>query len=154
RHHDGVFVGIDLGNDDPALAAEQVAHRSRIGEVSTVAGEGDPDVGGGPVAVVGQALHEYRHSPGCIAFVEHCLPVGTYGFSPGPALDGAVDVVVGNRGALCLLDGVEEGRVAGGVASADAGGNFDVLHHFCEEFAPLRIVGSLLVLGRRPFRVS
>src|SRR5699024_11980969 len=86
--------------------------------------------------------------------VQTCaLPISS-GFDPGPAFHGAVDVVVGNRGALCFLDGVEESRVAGRVASADAGGYFDVLHHFGEEFAPLRIVGSLLVLGRRPFRVS
>ncbi len=44
------------GGDDQALLAEQVPHRSGLAQVAPSPGERGADVGGGPVAVVGEDL--------------------------------------------------------------------------------------------------
>src|SRR5205823_1457718 len=125
-----------------------------VGEAPAVAGERDPDLGGGAVAVVGQALDQDRHAVRAVSLVRHRLPVGTAGLLAGAALDRPVDVVVGYRVLLGLLDRVVQGRVAGRVAAADTGGHLDVLDQAGEELAALGVDDRLLVLGSRPLRVA
>src|SRR5262249_40926712 len=72
----------------------------------------------------------------------------------GAALDGPLDVVVGHRALLGLLDGVVQRRVAGRVTAAVAGGNLNVLDQLGEHLAAFGVQGGLLVLGRRPFTVA
>ena len=105
---------VGLGHDHDALAVEQVGHRAGVGHRAAVAGHRDPHLGGGPVAVVGQALDEHGDAVRAVALVHDRLVVGAAGLGAGPALDRAVDVVVGDRGLLGLLDRVVERRVAVG----------------------------------------
>src|SRR4029453_9695574 len=97
---------------------------------------------------------EHRPPPRGIAPGGDGLPVGTTRLGPGAPFHGAVDVVVGNRGLLGLLDGVVEGGVASGVAAAAAGGYLDVLDELGEELAPPGVDYSLLVLRGRPLGVA
>src|SRR5690606_16066907 len=124
EHHleEGVLLrSRRLGDDDDPLAVEEVRDRARVGEAPTVAGQGRPDLGRGAVAVVGEALDEQGDTAGRIALVGDRLVVGRSGLVPGAALDGTVDVVVGDRGLLGLLDRIEEGRVARRVGTPGAG---------------------------------
>src|SRR5206468_2867144 len=84
------------------------------------------------------------------ALVGDRLVVGATGLEPGATLDGPVDVVVGDRGLLRLLDGVVERRVAGRVTAARASRDLDVLDQLGEELAALGVDAGLLVLRRRP----
>lgn len=74
---------VALGDDDDALAVEEVRDRARVGHGTAVAGHGDADVGGGAVAVVGEALDEHRDAVGAVALVHDGLVAGAAGF-PGP----------------------------------------------------------------------
>src|SRR6202012_2231440 len=116
-----------LVDDDDTLAVEQVRHRARVGQGPAVAGERDPYVGGGPVPVVGQAPGQNRAPAGGIALVGDVLVGGAAGLLAGPAPDGPVDVVVGDRALLGLLDGVVQRRVTRRVTAAGPGRYFDVL---------------------------
>ena len=143
-----------LGTMHDALAAEQVRHAARVGERAAVAGQRDADLGGGAVAVVGQALDEYRDAARPVALVGDRLVVGAAGVDARPAAYRAVDVVVGHRVALGLGDRVGEGRVAGHVTAAGAGRDLDVLDQLGEQLAAPGIDDGLLVLRRRPFGMA
>src|SRR5215467_2670499 len=82
------------------------------------------------------------------------MPVCGAALQAGAALDGTVDVVVGYRTLLRLLDGVVEGRVAGRVTATGARGDLDVLDQLGEHLAALGVDDRLLVLGGRPFGVA
>src|SRR6202000_3148526 len=124
------------------------------GRGPAVAGERDPDVGGGPVAVVGQALDQDRDPAGGIALVGDVLVGGAAGLLAGPAPDGPVDVVVGDRALLGLLDGVVQRRVVRRVTAAGPGRYFDVLDQLGEKLAALGVDHCLLVLSGRPLGVA
>ena len=128
-----------LRHDHDALAVEQVGHRARVGHRAAVAGHRDAHLGGGAVAVVGQALDEHRDAVGAVALVHDRLVVGAAGLQAGAALDRALDVVVRDRGLLRLLDGVVERRVAGRVAAAGPRRDLDVLDQLGEQLAALGV---------------
>src|SRR6185503_20031230 len=118
-----------------------------------VARQRGADVGGGPVAVVGQALDEDGDAVGSVALVHDGLVVRPAGLLAGTALDRPVDVVVGDRVLLGLLDRVEQGRVAGHVTAIGARRDLDVLDQAGEQLAAPSVNNRLLVLGRRPLGV-
>lgn len=138
RQHVVLGQAVLLQRDD-ALAGEQVGHRPGVGHVAAVAGDGHPDLARRPIAVVGQAFDQDRDAVGPIALVHDRLVVGATGLLARAALAGPLDVVVGHRGLLRLLDGVIQGRVAGGVTAAGAGGDLDVLDQPGEFLAAARL---------------
>ncbi|MNW55255.1 hypothetical protein D3C74_329030 [compost metagenome] len=152
--HHVVLGGALLGDHDDALAGEQVGHRARVRELAPVARERDADLRGGTVLVVREALDQDRDAARAVALVHDRLVVGAAGFLARAALEGAVDVVVGDRGLLGLLDGVEERGVTGEVPAARAGRDLDVLDELGEQLAALGVDHGLLVLGRSPLGVS
>src|SRR5581483_7548938 len=133
---------------------EQVAHRAGVGHRAAVAGERHPDVGCGPVAVVGQALHENRHPAGPVALVGDVLVLGAAGLLAAAPLDRPVDVVVRDRVLLRLLDRVVEGRVAGRVTTAGPRRDLNVLDQLGEQLAALCVDHCLLVLSGGPLGVA
>src|SRR4051794_8352044 len=154
-HEHGVLVhAVGLGHHDAALAGEEVGDRPGVGHRPAVAGHGGADLHGRPVLVVGEALDEDGDAAGGVALVGDALVVDAAGLGAGPSLDRAVDVVVGHRALLRLLDGVEQRRVAGGVPTAGAGRDLDVLDQLGEELAALGVDAGLLVLRRRPLGVA
>src|SRR5919112_4748339 len=154
-HEHGVLVdGVRPRHHDDALGGEQVGDRTGVGHRPAVAGHRRADLHGRPVLVVGQALDEDGDPAGRVALVGDGLVVHAAGLGARPALDRAVDVVVGHRRLLRLLDGVEQRRVAGGVTAARAGRDLDVLDELGEELAALGVDRGLLVLRRRPLGVA
>ena len=137
-----------------ALAAEHPLHRAGVGHGAAVPGDGDPDVGGGAVPVVGEALDEQGDAGRTVRLVHQRLVVGPPALGAGTALDRPVDVVVGDRALLGLLDGVVEGRIAGRIATAHPRSDLDVLDQLREQLAAPCVDHRLLVLGGRPFGVS
>src|SRR3954470_4636713 len=142
------------GDDDHALAGEEVGHAVRVGKGAAVAGQRGADLRRRPVAVVGEALDQHRDAVRAVALVHDRLILGAAGLGTGAALDGAVDVVVGHRTLLRLLDGVVERRVASRVAAAGARRDLDVLDELGEHLAALGVDDRLLVLRRGPFGVA
>src|SRR5690606_13241616 len=128
----------------------QVGDAAGVSERAAVAGQRGPYVRGGPVPVVGEALDQHRDAVGPVPLVHHGLVVGTASLLAGAALDGPVDVVVGNGVLLRLLDGVVERGVAGRITATRPGGHLDVLDQTGEELAAAGVDHGLLVLGRRP----
>ena len=112
------------------------------------------DLHRGPVLVVGEALDEHRDAGGAVALVHDRLVLRAAGLRAGAALDRAVDVVVGDRRLLGLLDGVVERRVAGDVTAAHPGRDLDVLDQLGEHLAALGVDDGLLVLRGRPLGVA
>ncbi|GMA33860.1 hypothetical protein GCM10025876_00640 [Demequina litorisediminis] len=116
-----------LGNDHLALAGEEVSDRTGVGERAVVAGQRGADLHGGAVAVVGEALDQHGHAVGSVALVHDGFVLRATGLQARATLDGAVDVVVGDRRLLRLLDRVKQRGVSGGVSTTRAGRDFDVL---------------------------
>ena len=112
------------------------------------------DVRAGAVAVVGGRLHEQRHAARAVALVEDRLQRLGVGALAGALGDGALDVVLGHRGVLGLLDGQPERRVALGVAAALLGGHRDGARELGEELAAARVDDRLLVLDPRPLGMT
>src|SRR5215218_5388776 len=154
-HEHGVLVdGVRPRHHDDALAGEQVGDRAGVGHRPAVAGHRRADLHGRPVLVVGQALDEDGDTAGGVALVGDRLVVDATGLETGTALHRAVDVVVGHRALLRLLDGVEQRRVARRVTAAGARRDLDVLDQLGEELATLGVDAGLLVLRRRPLGVA
>src|SRR5215475_6894263 len=145
---------VGLGDEHHPLAMEQVGDRARVGHRPPVAGERGPHVGGGPVPVVGEALHQHRNAAGRIPLVGDVLVGGAARLQPGAAADRPVDVVVRYRALLRLLDRVVQGGVAGRVGAAGARRHLDVLDQLGEKLAAPGVHDRLLVLGRRPLRMA
>src|SRR6185503_18157649 len=118
-----------------ALAVEQVRDGARVGHGPAVAGEGGPDVGGGPVPVVGEALHQHGHPAGRVALVGHRLVLGATRLQPGATADRPVDVLVRDRVLFGLLDRVVQGGVAGRVGAAGTRRHLNVLDQLGEKLA-------------------
>ena len=149
-----VLAVLRVGHDHDALAVEQVGHRARVGQRAAVAGHRGADLHRGAVPVVGEALDEQRDAVGAVALVHDRLVVRAAGLGARAALDRAVDVVVGDRGLLGLLDRVVERRVAGRVTAAHPGRDLDVLDQLGEHLAAPGVDDRLLVLGGRPLGVA
>src|SRR6185312_3800454 len=143
-----------LAHQHHALAVEQVRDRTGVGHGPAVAGERGPHVGGGAVPVVGEALHQNRDPARGIALVGHVLVGGPATLQAGAAADRAVDVVIGDRALLRLLDRVVQGGVAGRVGPPGASRHLDVLDQLGEKLATPGVHERLLVLGRRPLRMA
>src|SRR4051794_28843943 len=143
-----------LLHHDHALAVEQVGHRAGVRQRAAVAAERGAHVRGGPVPVVGQALHQHRDTTGAVALVGDVLVLGAAGLGPAAAADGPVDVVVRDRALLGLLDGVVQCRVARRVAATGARGDLDVLDQLGEHLAAPGVDHRLLVLGGGPLGVA
>src|SRR5262249_31868943 len=137
-----------------ALAGEQVGHRAGVGHVPTVAGHRDAHLAGGAVAVIGQALDQPRAAVGSVALVGDGLVVGATGLLACATLAGPLDVVVGHRVLLGLLDGVVQRGVTAGVAATDARGHLDVLDQSSEVLAAAGVDNGLLVLGGSPLGMA
>src|SRR6185312_2133831 len=95
---DVVLGQVLRGQRDDALAGEQVGDRARVGDGAAVARDGQADLGGGAVLVVGQALDEQRRALRTAGLVDDLGVVDDLTGQAGAALDGTVDVVVGDRG--------------------------------------------------------
>src|SRR5918994_4382835 len=150
--HDAVLVGPVAQDDQQAAPVEEVGDAAGVGQAAATLGDHVADVGGGPVAVVGQGLDHYRHPAGGVRLVGGQLQALAAELAGAP-LGGPVDGVVGHRVVLGLLDGVGQGRVALGVAAALAGRDLDRPDQLGEQLAPPGVLGALLVLDRRPLRV-
>ncbi len=101
--------------------------------------------------VVGEALDQQRDAVRAVALVHDGLVVDRLARDARAALDGAVDVVVGDRGLLGLLHRVDRRRVAGRCRrrrSCAATSMF--LMSLANDFARRRVDDRLLVLRRRP----
>src|SRR5699024_6726014 len=147
---DIVLLELSLLEEDLPLAREQVRHGSRIAHVAAIAGHGRPDLPGGAVPVVRQALDEQRHAVRTVALVQDRLPLGTARLLTGASFARALDVVGRDGVLLSLLDGVVQRRVPGRVTTARPGGHLDVLDEFGEELAALGVDRRLLVFGGGP----
>lgn len=139
---------------DLALALEVEGHGAGGGQGAVALGQGGTDFGGRTVAVVGKAFDDEANAGRSVALVDDVFVVGGAVFSTGTTLDGTSDVVGRHGGLLGLVDGIVQGRVAVRVATAEAGGDFDVLDELGEELAALGVDGGLLVLGGRPLGMT
>ena len=135
---DVVLGGALGGDDDDALAREVVGDAAGVGHGAAVAGHERAHLGGGAVLVVGEALDQQGDAVGAVALVHDGRVLDGLAGEAGAALDGAVDVVVRDRGLLGLLHGVDEGRVAGEVGAAHLGGDLDVLDELGERLRTAR----------------
>ena len=115
---------------------------------------GQAHLGGCPVLVVGKALDQQGRTLRSAGFVHDLGVVHDLTGETGAALDGTVDVVVGDRSLLGLGDGELQARVAGQVRSTHAGSNFDVLDQFRERLCTPAVNDGFFVLGGRPFGVA
>src|SRR5699024_8656021 len=140
-----------LVDADDAHAGEHVGLRAGVGYGAVVAGHRGAHLAGGPVHDVGQALDEDRDTARAVTLVHDGLPVGPARLLTGAALARTLDVVVGHRGLLGLLDRVEQRGVTGRVPASHPRRHLDVLDQLGEHLAALGVVRRLLVLGRRPF---
>ena len=150
RREDVVFGRALGGNDDHALAREVVRDTARVGHGAAVAGHQRAHLGGGAVLVVGQTLDEQCDPVRAVALVHDGRVLDGLTGEPRAALDGAVDVVVRDRGLLRLLHGVDEGRVAREVGTAHLRGDLDVLDQLGERLGSACVDDRLLVLRRCP----
>src|ERR1035437_1277643 len=141
-----------VGEDD-ALALEDPAHRTLLGDVAAVAGEDAADLRRGAVAVVGQGIDHDCHPAGPVALVAKLLVLDAT-LLAGATLDGAVDVVGGHVDLAGLLDSEAETEVGGGVSPTLLGSDRDLSGHLRENGALFGVGGRLLVLDRRPLGVS
>src|SRR5699024_10116384 len=149
-----VLGGALLGDQDHALTVEQVGHRTGITHAATVTGDGHAHLGSGPVAVVGQTLHEYGDPAGGVTLVHDGLPIGATRFLTGTTLAGTFDVVQRDRTLLRLLDRVVERRVPLGVPTPETSGHLHVLDQLGEELAALGVDDGFLVFGGSPLGVA
>ena len=146
-----VAVAVD---DDHAAFLEDPGDRAGLAEAAVVLGEGVAHLGAGAVAVVGQRLDQDRRAAGPVALEEDPLDRLGVGADAGAAVDRPLDVVLRHRGVAGLLDRRRQGRVAVGVAAAIARRDGDRPRQLGEELAALGVGGALLVLDRRPLRMS
>src|SRR5258708_1099171 len=81
-------------------------------------------------------------------------PVAADARPPGAPFDGAVDGVGGHVALTGFLHRQSEAEVGGGVATALLRRHRDLTRHLGEDRALASVGGRLLVLDRRPLRVS
>ena len=145
---------VDLFDADDTLAAEVVGDAAGVTHGAAVAGHDRSDICCCTVLVVGQALDQERYSPGRVALVNDGLVVDRDTELARATLDRGVDVRIGNRGLLGLLNGVNERRVAREVGAAHLGRDLDVLDQLGEGLRATLVLDRLLMLGSRPFGVA
>jgi hypothetical protein len=119
-----------------------------------VLGEQVADLRARAIAVVGGGRDQQRDAARAVALVEDGLQRVGVSSLARPLGDGALDVVLGHRGVLGLLDGEREGRVALGVPSPVLGGHRDGARELREELAAARVDDRLLVFDPRPLGMT
>ena len=117
-------------------------------------GEEVADLRARAVAVVGRRRDEQRDAARAVALVEDGLQRLGVGALAGALGDRALDVVLGHRGVLGLLDGEPERRVGVGVPAPVLGGHRDGARELREELAAARVDDRLLVLDPRPLGMT
>src|SRR6266540_3520730 len=137
-----------------ALAREHPRGAPRIAEASAVPGERIADVLAGSVTVVGEGLHDERHSSGAIALVRDLLVAGPAAQLARSALDGAVDVVPWHGCIPGLVHRRSQRRVAVDAAPALLGRDLHGSEQLGERVAALGIRRRLLSLDRAPLGMS
>jgi len=110
-------------------------------------------IGHGADLVVGEAVDHHRCAANAVAlvaafFIGHAFKLA------GAALDRVLDVVLGHRLGLRLVDRQPQTRVGREVAAAHLGRDRDFLDQFGEHLAPLGVLTALAVLDVGPFRVT
>src|SRR5581483_9532090 len=141
-----------LHHDQP-LPLEHPGDRADLGHVPAVLREAVPDLGRGPVLVVGQHLHQQGDAAGRVALVHH-LFVRLAGQLAGALLDRPLEGVGGHVDRLRLLHGRLQAHVALRVAAAHPRGGGDLPDQLREELPALLVVLRLLTLDLRPFRMA
>ena len=112
-----------------------------------------PHVGHGACRVVGHRLDHDRDAARTVRFVQHFDVVHAFQFARA-LLDGAVDVVLGHRHRLRIIDGRTQPGIAAGITSAQLGGHGDFADQPREERTALVVRGGLGALDRFPFTMS
>ena len=118
-------------------------------------GEGGTDIGGGAVAVVGQAVDVDGDTGGTVALVHDVLVDGGIGTRTKGLIDSRLDLVLRHGLSLSLGNGSgEAGVVLGQRVAAETGSNGDVAAELGEEGGTLGVLRALTMLGCGPLRVS
>src|SRR4051794_5907042 len=153
RQHVVLPIAGAVDGDDAALL-EDPGNRSGLPEAAVVLAEGEPDVRGRAVAVVGERFDQDRRSAGPVALEVDLLDRVGVGARAGAAVDRPLDVLLGHRGVLRLLHGGRQGRIAVDVPPAVAGGDDDRPGQLREQLAPFCVGRALLVFDRGPLRMT
>ena len=112
-----------------------------------------PQVGGGTVTVIGQAIDNDGNTAGAVAFIYEGFIIAVV-LCAGGLFDGALDVIVGHVGGLRLCDGIGKAGVCGGVGAALFNDHNDLSCHFGKDLGTLGIGLALFVLNIMPFGMS
>ena len=133
-----------------AAVLEQVAHAAGFAEVAAVLAEGQANLGGGPVAVVGEGLDQHRHPAGAVALVAHLgKGIGTAAALARALGDRPLDVGAWDPRRLGLLDRCAQLEIGGGIGPAP-GGHGDLAAQAGEHRAALGIHHGLGALDLGP----
>ena len=140
-----------LLDHDLALALEHVGNRAGSAQVAARMRECRAHVGGSAVAVVGQGLAVNGDAAGTVALVHDGFVVRGVLARTESLVDGGLDLVLGQRVALGLLDGGGQRRVVVGVRVATLlGCNGDVARQLGEQGGALSVLRGLAVFRGCP----
>src|SRR5829696_5575389 len=146
--HELVFVHRTFGDQDDALALEEVGYGAARPQLAAVLGEDVPDVRRRPIPVVREDLDEHGYSAGGVALVGDPLERLGVGACAGALVYGALDVVVRHVGFFGLRNREPERRVHLRVSPALAGRDRYRPTEFAEERPPLGVGRAFLALDR------
>src|SRR5437868_6898341 len=116
-----------------------------------ILGENAADLGRSAVFVVGGGLYDDRHPARTVTLVNDLFVVGSIEALARPALDRALNVVVGHALGASGLDRAAQARIPGRISSAAPGRDRDFLRKLAKELTALRVDRSLETLYLRPF---
>ena len=150
--HDDVLVGPGTVADD-ALLAEHIGYGAVGAEIAAMLGEGVSHLGGGPVAVVGHAVDDDRHTGRAIALVSDLVVIAVV-VTAGAAFDRAIDRIVGHIGAAGLVHRQSQARIRFDIATTLFRRHRHLADQLGPQLPPLFIVGCLLVLDIGPLAVT
>src|SRR5438477_5445688 len=89
-----VFLDGTPRDGDPPLFVKHVGDASAAGQVPVVPAKDAADIGRGAVFVIRRHFDDHGHAAGSVAFVDDLVEMLRFHAFTGPALDGALDVVV------------------------------------------------------------
>ena len=96
---------------------EQIADAAALSQIAPVFAEGQANVSGRAVAVVGEGIHQHCHATGGIALIADCFqligPISPLARAFG---NGAFDVGGGHSGGFGFGDGSPQLKIAGWIA--------------------------------------
>src|SRR5919201_2554315 len=140
-------------DDDLTLAGEHPAHAPGRPEISAGAGEQVANVAAGAVAVVRHGLDHDGDAVRAVSFEAKLLHLGAAEVARA-ALDRPLDVLLRHVDITGLLDRESQPVVTVWIPATFASRDRDLARHLGELLTFLRVGEGLLVLDRRPFRVS